>query len=518
MSWVDANSAKRRFLESGSNHSIRFICFFTCILWSMFSCGLVYGQLKRPNVSGSFYPADPQKLSQTIEAFLSKAEPPDIKGEILVVISPHAGYEYSGGTAAYGYKAIGKRNYDTVIILAPSHYVDFKGAALWSKGSFRTPLGDIPIDELLAYSLMQSSPLFSYNPEAFSREHSVEVQLPFLQTVLSNLKIIPVVLGRIDFSECQNLAVAISQVIEDKNCLLVASSDMYHGFNYQDGELKDIYTLSLIRQFQPQELYESIQDKRAQLCGGAAVVISMLVAERLGYEQIEVLNYTNSAKVMGKQRQGEYCVGYSSVVIYKQDNSAAKSLPDESIQKGEGMLNQSQKKRLLEIARSSIEHYLETGKKLDVSESDSALMEHCGAFVTLHKHNQLRGCIGNIIGQQPLYLTVRDMAVEAAVNDPRFPPLSKKELIDSGIEIEISVLSPLKKENNPDEIQLGKHGVLIRKGYRSGVFLPQVATETGWSKEEFLSKLCASKAGLSPQAWKDPSTEIYIFTAEVFSE
>ena len=182
------------------------------------------------------------------------------------------------------------------------------------------------------------------------------------------------------------------------------------------------------------------------------------------------------------------------------------------------MLNDNQKKRLLEIARRSIEHYLNTAKKLEVSESDPALVEQCGAFVTLHKHNQLRGCIGNIIGNQPLYLTIRDMAVEAAVNDPRFPALSKKELDEGDVEIEISVLSPLQKVINPDEIELGKHGVLIRKGYRSGVFLPQVATETGWSKHEFLSNLCAHKAGLSPSAWKDPSTEIYIFSAEVFSE
>ena len=180
------------------------------------------------------------------------------------------------------------------------------------------------------------------------------------------------------------------------------------------------------------------------------------------------------------------------------------------------MLNQKQRKRLLEIAHRSIDNYLNTGKKLELSEDDPALLEQCGAFVTLHKHNQLRGCIGNIIGSQPVYLTIRDMAIEAAVEDPRFIPLTKEELED--IEIEITVLSPLQKVDSPDKVQMGKHGVLIRKGYRSGVFLPQVATETGWPRVEFLSNLCAQKAGLNPSAWKDPSTEIYIFTAEVFSE
>jgi AmmeMemoRadiSam system protein A len=180
------------------------------------------------------------------------------------------------------------------------------------------------------------------------------------------------------------------------------------------------------------------------------------------------------------------------------------------------MLNKNQRKRLLEIARSSIETYLKTGKKLQVSETDPVLLKEMGAFVTLHEGGQLRGCIGNLIGSQPLYLTVRDMAVEAAVDDPRFSPVKLSEL--KNIEIEISALSPMQRIDNPEKIQLGVHGVLVRRGFNSGVFLPQVATETGWSKEEFLSNLCAHKAGLSPLAWKDKSTEIYIFTAEVFSE
>ena len=180
------------------------------------------------------------------------------------------------------------------------------------------------------------------------------------------------------------------------------------------------------------------------------------------------------------------------------------------------MLSQSQRKRLMQIARDSIRTYLETGKKLAVSETDSLLLKEMGAFVTLNEHGQLRGCIGNLIGQQPLYLTIRDMAVEAALRDPRFPPVALNEL--KNIEIEISVLSPMEKINSVDKIQLGKHGVLIKQGFRSGVFLPQVATETGWAKEEFLSNLCSHKAGLPADAWKDKTTEIYIFSAEVFSE
>ncbi len=180
------------------------------------------------------------------------------------------------------------------------------------------------------------------------------------------------------------------------------------------------------------------------------------------------------------------------------------------------MLNKEQKQKLLHIARSSIENYLKTGKELKVTESDPLLSKEMGAFVTLHKHGKLQGCIGNMVGKAPLYLTVRDMAVEAAVGDPRFPSLELSALKD--VEIEISVLSPLERVNSAENIKLGEHGVLVKCGSRCGVFLPQVAQETGWSKEEFLSTLCAQKAGLPVDAWKDKNTELYVFTAEVFSE
>lgn len=180
------------------------------------------------------------------------------------------------------------------------------------------------------------------------------------------------------------------------------------------------------------------------------------------------------------------------------------------------MLNKNQRKKLLDIARKSIEAYLKTGGKIKIKESDPKLCEELGSFVTLHEAGQLRGCIGNIVGHKPLYLTVRDLAVEAATGDPRFASVKFAEL--ENIEIEISVLSVLEKVDSADKIEIGKHGVIVRRGFNSGVFLPQVATETGWTKEEFLAHLCAQKAGLEPNAWKDRSTEIFIFTAEVFSE
>ncbi|MBL7081259.1 MAG: AmmeMemoRadiSam system protein B [Candidatus Omnitrophica bacterium] len=478
-----------------------------CILHFAFLC---YAQeIKEPSASGRFYPAAPAQLSQTIERFFDEVTPQQIKGDILVVIAPHAGYQFSGRTAAYGFKLVEGRHFDTVLILGPSHYVDFRGASVWLKGAFRSPLGDIPVDEDIAYELLLNCPLFFSYPDAFLGEHSIEVELPFLQKALDNFKIVPIVLGFNKLEKCKELAKTITKAIKGKNCLIVASSDMYHGFDYQQAGLMDIYTLSLIKEFKIEELYQSLREGRAQLCGGTGVVIALLAARDLGFNKVEVLNYTNTSEVLGEKQKGQYCVGYSSAVIYKENK--------EKDEEGEeGMLSERQRKRLLEIARKSIETYLSKGEKLEVEESDSSLVSLHGTFVTLRKHTELRGCIGNLVGQAPLYLTVRDMAIEAAVGDPRFPSLKLEEL--SEVEIEISVLSPLEKITDLSEIEMGKHGVEIRKGFHRGVFLPQVATETGWSREEFLSNLCAHKAGLPFDAWKDPSTEIYIFSAEVFCE
>ncbi|MDD4909990.1 MAG: AmmeMemoRadiSam system protein A [Candidatus Omnitrophica bacterium] len=180
------------------------------------------------------------------------------------------------------------------------------------------------------------------------------------------------------------------------------------------------------------------------------------------------------------------------------------------------MLNEEQKEKLLQIARGSISGHFKGSKNDGISVNDPKLNEKMGAFVTLRIGGELRGCIGRMVGDQPLARTVADMAIEAAFSDPRFAPLTREEL--KAVKIEISVLSPMRKVSSADEIELGRHGVMVRKGFRTGVFLPQVAEETGWSKEEFLSNLCSHKAGLSPIAWKDGSAELHVFSAEVFEE
>jgi AmmeMemoRadiSam system protein B/AmmeMemoRadiSam system protein A len=471
--------------------------------------------IKKPDVAGSFYPSEPEELSRRIDTFLSLANPQIPQGDILVIVVPHAGYEYSGQVAAFGYKLIKNKPYKTVVIISSSHYHQFRGISVYPKGIFQTPLGNVAIDEAFIRKMINSLKEIKLSRGFFKREHPIEVQIPFLQKSLSDFKIVPISIGQVNMQDCQNLAAALSSAIgERQDVLIVVSTDMYHGYDFQEAEIVDRLTLSYIEKMDPRFVYEKIIDNKIQLCGGFSLVTAMFLAKRLGYDKLNVLKYTNSAEVTARKIKGLWTVGYSSAVISRSESvDRIRSNPEG----GPGdMLNKEQKGRLLKLARSSIEHYLKHNNRLEVSESDPQLTSRAGAFVTLHKHGQLRGCIGNLIGQKPLYLTIRDMAVEAAVGDPRFPPLSLSELND--VDIEISVLSPMKKIRDPDNIIMETHGVLVRKGFRSGVFLPQVATETGWSKEEFLSHLCSRKAGLSPSAWKDKDTEVYIFTASVFSE
>ena len=276
---------------------------------------------------------------------------------------------------------------------------------------------------------------------------------------------------------------------------------MYHGYDYDEANTTDNLTLSYLRNMDVDGLYNGLRGGKVQLCGGLPVTTTLLLSKEMGHNTIKLLAHTNSAEVTNNKIKGIWTVGYCSMAI---DN------PDDSL------LNNAQRQKLLKLARDSITYYLENRKKLPIEERDLVLNKKMGAFVTLRKFGQLRGCIGNLEGNQPLYLTIRDMAIEAAVSDPRFRPVEIGEL--KNIEIEISALSVLKRVFSADEIELGRHGVVVKQGFHSGVFLPQVATETGWSKEEFLSELCKEKAGLSPYAWKDPVTELYIFTAEVFSE
>ncbi len=500
----------------------------------------IFAQLvKQPNAAGRFYPADKKELALSINKYLSEANPSEIKGKILGIIAPHAGYIYSGPVAAWSYKAIEGRKFDTVIILGPSHFYPFKGISVFKQGAFSVPSGRLDIDSDTASDILKLD-FAGFEPKAFDREHSIEVELPFIIQVLgkvnpvrkefsNSVKIVPVVLGFIDYSQAGKLADILIKISKKKKILVIASTDLSHYYPYKTAVKIDKKTLEYIKALNPSDFWNEAKSRKIEACGYTAVTVLLDYLSKQNAE-IKILKYANSGDTSGFL---DKVVGYASAAGYipegrqqktddrgqttedrKQKTESRKPMIEH---KGGNMgLSTEDKKELINIARSTLRIYLTQGIIPEFKVSSEILKEERGAFVTLRENGRLRGCIGNIIGTKPLYLTVRDMAISAAVQDPRFPKVEESEL--PGINIEISVLSLLKKVNSADEIILGKDGVIVKQGFRQGVFLPQVAEETGWTKEEFLSHLCSEKAGLLPDAWKDKNTELYSFTASVFSE
>jgi AmmeMemoRadiSam system protein B/AmmeMemoRadiSam system protein A len=474
--------------------------------------------VKDADLAGSWYPASKDELASLLKDDLDRASPANIDGRIFAIISPHAGYRFSAPVAAYGYKLVEGRPIKTVVIIGFTHRKPFNGISVYDRGSFRTPLGDVRVDAALAAELISKSPRIGYYPEAFSGENSVEMQVPFIQAALPQASIVPVAFGTQSYSDAEALASSLADALRGRDdYLIVASTDLSHYHPYAEANAIDAHMMTLLGTKDPKALYDEARLGISELCGIMPVTATMLAARRLGFDGVKILKYANSGDTYGDKSK---VVGYLSAVVYGTDDAAGVTAPErEDARKAPEermLLNSAQRKRLLQIARESLTSYVRDGKRADFTENDKALNEPFGAFVTLHEKGDLRGCIGNMSAQGPLYKTVASMAIEASVDDPRFPPLSPSEI--GKVDIEISVLSPMKKVSGAGEITIPGHGVLVRKGFRSGVYLPQVAVETGWNKEQFLTSLCAHKAGLAPDAWKDPATEMYVFNAEVFGE
>ena len=467
---------------------------FMSILFSSIAFGAEI--IKQPNVAGQFYPADKNKLSADIDGYLKDYKVIGGEGELIAIIAPHAGYDYSGKVAGYAYKQLTNKNFDTVIIMGPSHYTMFDGMSVIPEGEYETPLGRVKIDREMAAQLMSISPKIKYVKEAWDKEHSVEVQIPFLQKTLKNFKIVPIVIGYQSVDNCLILADAIIKSVGKKKVLLVASTDLSHYHTYEVATTMDAVAIDAISKGDVNALIDKLATGETEMCGYGSVITTMVVADQLGANSYEVLKYANSGDVTGDRSK---VVGYLSATIYRRPL----------------VVDEFEKTRLLEIARKTLESYLSTRQKPDFIVYEKNLQQKSGVFVTLTKNGQLAGCVGYIRPVKPLYLATSDMAIAAATEDMRFTSVTSEELPD--IRIEISVLSPLTKISSTNEVIVGKNGLYIVSGGHDGILLPQVATENKWTREEFLENVC-NKAGLPTTAWKDQNTQLYIFTAQVFHE
>jgi AmmeMemoRadiSam system protein B/AmmeMemoRadiSam system protein A len=401
--------------------------------------------------------------------------------------------------------------FDTVVVIAPSHRAYFKGVSVYDRGGYRTPLGVVPLDRELVAALKQRESRISYVAKAHSQEHSLEIQLPFIQVVMPEGKLVPLVMGDQGFDTCQWLAQALAHCIKDKSVVVVASSDLSHFHPYNEAKILDQVVVDRVNEFDPQGLSNDLAGGKCEACGGGPMVTAMLLARELGANKSRVLHYANSGDVTG-DRSG--VVGYMAAALWANPKKArGQKQGDQRVGVDLGLTSE-EKVQLLKIARDVVETYCR-GVKPPKPEVDSpTLNEPRGAFVTLHKDGKLRGCIGHIRARKPLIETIVEMAEAAAFQDPRFPPVTSEEL--GQLEYEISVLTPLRRIKDVEEIQVGIHGIYMKRGVSSGLLLPQVAAEWGWDRTTFLKHTC-TKAGLPEDAWKDKKTEIYIFSADVFS-
>lgn len=456
--------------------------------------------IRKSSVSGSFYPRDSLELREQIQGFLAQASKRQQTGSPKILIVPHAGYQYSGSVAAAGFQQLFGLDFSRVILIGSSHQSWFAGAVIDQSQVWQTPLGEVKTDGRLSDKLVAGNDNCSFSAAAHHQEHSLEVELPFLQAVLTDFQLVPILLGQIEEQQLDQLVETISANLGPET-LLVISSDLSHYPDYQTAQTVDQLTLASILSGRAEVFIATIVSQMAKgysgletcACADKAIVLALKIATRLGSGQWQLFQYANSGDTTGDK---DRVVGYASLGFFLQPNGLAQEL--------------------LNIARKTLTAYLQDKNIPDFQINDQQLLKPGGAFVTLKKANQLRGCLGEFAGKEPLWKVVRQMVAAAATQDPRFPPVRLNEVKE--IKIEISVLSPLKKIDNPGEIKLGFHGVMIETGGRRGVFLPQVATETGWSRKEFLNQLCCQKAGLAANCWQDKDASLFIFTAKVYKE
>ena len=478
-----------------------------------------------------FYTGDAKELSKEVDSLLALHRGETIFNNVAALIVPHAGYYFSGNVAAAAYMAMPKdKQYKRIFLLGPSHHEWLDGASVNTEADYyATPLGQVKVDRETALALTAADSVFRYEPRAHDREHCLEVQLPFLQRRFGNGKstqtsedsvppIVPIIISTNDFQKLKRIAEALKPYLTEEN-LFIVSSDFSHYPKYEDACKVDALTGKAVESGDVDQFIAALEENArsgvrnlaTSACGELAIATLLMMIDST-YE-VKHLMYQNSGDA--EESDHSRVVGYHAFAIVRKASQ-------------EFSLSEDEKRMLKEIAMTSIKDSLDgkpilnhgdrlrdsNGKAVNHEPVPVILQQKCGAFVSLHKHGRLRGCIGHFGEDVPLHEIVAEMARAAAFEDPRFMPVTADELSD--IDIEISVLTPMRRIQSLDEFELHRHGIYIRKGYRSGTYLPQVADEVNWTKEEFVSHCAQDKAGIGWDGWKDAETELYVYEAIVF--
>ncbi len=473
------------------------------IIMSLFNCNAADNEttLRRAAVADRFYTGNPAKLRVEIEQYLTAGK--KLKEHPQIIISPHAGFVFSGPVAGIGFATIDK-NVKKVILIGPSHQKYFSGISIPEVDAYETPFGNIPLDKKDIKKLRANS-LVNAHADAHDQEHCLEVQLPFLQVILSDFTIIPIIVGNV--KKTADIADLIHPLI-DKKTLVVISSDFSHYHSHNDAKNIDKRSLETILEGNPAGFLDA--------CGETPIRIAMQLALRMNLKP-KLLDARNSFETAPQHGAGDRVVGYASLVYLPDKNgSSAEKVPEEGTTSDNNTQPQNElfdddKSFMLTLARNALNQAVKGENPPEPKDIPAVMQQNCGCFVTLTRQGNLRGCIGYIEGIKPLYQAIIDNAKNAALSDPRFPNVTPDEL--KNIKVEVSVLTPPEPftYNDPDEllskITPGVDGIILKKGMRQSTFLPQVWDQLP-DKVNFLEHL-AMKAGMGRDDWKDAQYKKY---------
>jgi len=480
------------------------IFFLTLTVFS--KCFSAKELIRNSYVAGRFYPYNKEELLRMIDSYLNEAErtTSEYKNyEIVGLLCPHAGYIYSGKTAGYSYSCIKGNQYDCVVILGPFHNVirvpvpPF-AASIFPGDFYKTPLGLARLDKDFIKKLKTMSQLFAGILMVHTGEHSIEVQIPFIQRVLPDTPIVPILIGTGDFEISKRIGKILANLIKKtgKKVLIVASSDLSHLSNQKNDSLtnkKDNLTLKLVSEFNVESLINELRNGNCEMCGRIPVIAMLSALKELGINKAKILNHRHSAMVSNNYG---YVVGYGSVVFYKKP-----------------FINKETAEELLKLCDKAVKEYIVHGKRLKPDLKIDSYHPSYSVFVSIYNKGKLRGCVGNLTSNN-LIEAVIDSAIKSATADPRFPRIKKEELKNLTYELTL-VERRFKKLKNKDlsRIIIGKHGIMVKSGDKSALLLPQVAKKYSMDGLKFVNA-CMKKAGLSHKSYKNKDIEIYIFRAK----
>ena len=496
------------------------------------------GGVRSPAVAGLFYERMPVALERQVEDLLKAAAPVSVTGRLVAAVVPHAGYVYSGRCAASAYALVSSGAYERVVLIAPAHHAWIDGISLPAPDceAYETPLGRVPIDKAVCDAL-RSVTGFGHVPGADAREHAIEVHLPFLQKRAGAFKLVPLVCGRMTPDQIMMAARALAPYASS-GTLFLASSDFTHygaGYNFVPftsdvpGQLAAWLDRAsgFVAALDAEGFARHCRETGDTICGAVPIRILMQVLRESGLPvQGRVLSTDTSGRMTGRY---DSSVSYASVAFLSRPaDGGGGAGPGSTEKEGDAVkekrsgdwtpgLSAAEQQTLFAIARDTLRWCVEGGRgkfRFDGYTITPLMKTPMATFVTLKIKGHLRGCIGSLAPEEPLYLSVHGNAINAALRDPRFMPVAAREL--PLIEVDVSLLSPIRDIASVAEFKVGNHGIILEKGRHRAVYLPEVAVEQGWSLEETLSSL-SLKAGMEPDAWRE-GTKFKVFESVVLSE